>query len=151
MLLSSCFCFIVTNVILFLQRRNGRAVYCGSLENCWTERFRGFESLFLRSIANQTESSERYCPDDRASVQDSRLSVRFIGSIGPKIRVFARILAGITVIDEPLVRTSIMLTFELLIESYSLPIPDHRSFAACSHGAVNLLFCSMCYWGWQLL
>ena len=29
-------------------RRDGRVVDCGGLENRWTERFRGFESLFLR-------------------------------------------------------------------------------------------------------
>jgi hypothetical protein len=39
-----------------LQRRNGRAVECGGLENRCTERYRGFESLFLRS--NHQKGSE---------------------------------------------------------------------------------------------
>ena len=30
-------------------RRDGRVVDCGGLENRWTERFRGFESLSLRN------------------------------------------------------------------------------------------------------
>ena len=30
------------------KRRDGRVVDCGGLENRWTERFRGFESLSLR-------------------------------------------------------------------------------------------------------
>ena len=34
--------------IVLLQRRNGRAVECGGLENRCTAMYRGFESLFLR-------------------------------------------------------------------------------------------------------
>ena len=34
--------------IVSLQRRNGRAVECGGLENRCTAMYRGFESLFLR-------------------------------------------------------------------------------------------------------
>jgi aspartate carbamoyltransferase regulatory subunit len=33
---------------LSLPRRIGRVVDCGSLENCCTARYRGFESLILR-------------------------------------------------------------------------------------------------------
>ena len=35
---------------LSLQRRNGRVVECTGLENQRTARYRGFESLFLRSL-----------------------------------------------------------------------------------------------------
>ena len=35
-------------VLLLLPRRNGRVVECTGLENQRTERYRGFESLFLR-------------------------------------------------------------------------------------------------------
>ena len=38
----------IENPLYFCTRRDGRVVDCGGLENRWTERFRGFESLFLR-------------------------------------------------------------------------------------------------------
>ena len=44
--------------IVPLQRRNGRAVECGGLENRCTAMYRGFESLFLRGD-EATES--RFC------------------------------------------------------------------------------------------
>ena len=42
--------------IVSLQRRNGRAVECGGLENRCTAMYRGFESLFLRGNEATTES-----------------------------------------------------------------------------------------------
>ena len=54
--------------------RDGRVVDCGGLENRWTERFRGFESLFLRRtywtemVSERTKSYKSmicgffYCP-----------------------------------------------------------------------------------------
>gem|GEM_PF-7066889 len=43
--------FLVLNrhMKLFSPRRVGRVVDCGSLENCCTERYLGFESLTLRT------------------------------------------------------------------------------------------------------
>jgi len=35
---------------VLLQRRDGRAVECGGLENHCTARYRGFESLSLRQV-----------------------------------------------------------------------------------------------------
>ena len=41
--------FALNKKVVLLQRRNGRAVDRGGLENRYTEMYRGFESLFLRS------------------------------------------------------------------------------------------------------
>ena len=42
--------FVWNEKIVSLQRRNGRAVECGGLENRCTAMYRGFESLFLRGM-----------------------------------------------------------------------------------------------------
>ena len=48
----------ILNFCLLLPRRNGRVVECTGLENQRTERYRGFESLFLRSKKGQSKG----CP-----------------------------------------------------------------------------------------
>ena len=47
----------IVKQLVLLPRRVGRVVDCGGLENRWTARFRGFESLTLRQ--NKLKASRK--------------------------------------------------------------------------------------------
>ena len=51
--------FVALKTFVFLQRRYGRAVDRGGLENRYTEMYRGFESLCLRKSRKVMQNTMR--------------------------------------------------------------------------------------------
>ena len=80
-------------------QRSGRAVECGGLENRWTARFRGFESLLLCWVSIKQNQSLEFVMESRFFVfqtypKESFFSIRKVGIREPdkSLEVYSRIL-----------------------------------------------------------